>query len=43
MVVAKWDGALDLQRARAVLDGRGQDTPEPREARDRLEAVPSAR
>jgi aerobic C4-dicarboxylate transport protein len=26
MVVAKWDGALDLERARAVLDGRlGED------------------
>jgi aerobic C4-dicarboxylate transport protein len=28
MVIARWDGALDLQRARAILDGR---TPPARE------------
>jgi aerobic C4-dicarboxylate transport protein len=42
MVVAKWDGALDLERARAVLDGREDAAPEPPEARERLEVVPSA-
>jgi aerobic C4-dicarboxylate transport protein len=31
MVVAKWDGALDLERARAVLEGRGADEQEGRE------------
>ena len=28
MVIARWDGALDLERARAILDGR---TPPARE------------
>jgi aerobic C4-dicarboxylate transport protein len=30
MVIAKWDGALDLERVRAVLDGRGPDVQEGR-------------
>jgi aerobic C4-dicarboxylate transport protein len=28
MVIAKWDGALDLERARAILDGRLPEGPE---------------
>ena len=33
MVIAKWNGALDLDRARRVLDGRvDTDTEEAREA-----------
>jgi len=30
MVIAKWDGALDLERVRAVLDGKGPDVQEGR-------------
>jgi len=40
MVVAKWDGALDLERARAVLDGRDdQGTSDERQALKGREAL----
>jgi Na+/H+-dicarboxylate symporter len=29
MVIARWDGALDLERARTILDGHPVPAPQP--------------